>query len=323
MTGYREQVAEALQAIRLHPPLSHSWFGALSEVRLKRFPGPPPASRVLRFAIAMRLYSDFYRTGRAVPGTRRAVTAGLSPGAHALRGRLIEALGAERVPWPGWYLVSRSQSRIVGEHQGLRIAIERGEPWYPAGRSLAPGDPLPLDRPRVRERVSPGYVTLVGRHSPRGGEHLSRIYLNLTAVAAPHLAAALGARLDDAELPYEFKVASDPDEYWRTDVAVLYVDRDDAERATEITLEVAREPGTLDPEVPALTRPLAPGLALADDPGDGESFGLHRCHLLAAGIVEAHARGVTELVGRLAVVESALATAGVSLLRPYCGDASR
>ena len=35
---------------------------------------------------------------------------------------------------------------------------------------------------------------------------------------------------------------------------------------------------------PALTRSLAPGLALAEDPGHGESYGLHRAMLVAEGL---------------------------------------
>ncbi len=64
---------------------------------------------------------------------------------------------------------------------------------------------------------------------------------------------------------------------------MLYTLAPQFERLAPIVADAHRriEPW-LRPASPALTKPLAPGLALAEDPGAGtESFGMNRCRLLA------------------------------------------
>ena len=71
-----------------------------------------------------------------------------------------------------------------------------------------------------------------------------------------------------------------------------------------------------------MTLPLAPGLAFAEDPGGGESFGVHRCLLLADAAVMAAERGLTAPDDRLDVVRERFAEAGISLDTPYLGGSS-
>jgi lantibiotic modifying enzyme len=68
---------------------------------------------------------------------------------------------------------------------------------------------------------------------------------------------------------------------------------------------------------PPFTKTLAPGLGLAEDPGGGESFGTHRCGVLAEGLVEAHARGLTSLTARFDVVRAQFKTRSIRFDRPY------
>jgi hypothetical protein len=75
--------------------------------------------------------------------------------------------------------------------------------------------------------------------------------------------------------------------------------------------------------VPPLTRVLGRGVAVAEDPGDGRSFGESRCAAVAAGIA-------TLLPDRLAddddavaeALGASLAAAGISPSRPYRAEAS-
>jgi hypothetical protein len=66
-----------------------------------------------------------------------------------------------------------------------------------------------------------------------------------------------------------------------------------------------------------MTRQLADGVALADDPANGLSFGQSRCRAVAAGIARAVDEGVTDVPGATAVVLGALPAHGVSRDRPY------
>ena len=78
----------------------------------------------------------------------------------------------------------------------------------------------------------------------------------------------------------------------------------------------------LKPGVPTFTKPLARGLGLAEDPGQGESFGQNRCRLLAEGLIRAHEQRVRSLDARLQVVLDCYAAAGVRLDRPYLNAGS-
>jgi hypothetical protein len=67
---------------------------------------------------------------------------------------------------------------------------------------------------------------------------------------------------------------------------------------------------------------LAPGVSLAEDPGNGESFGMHRCRLAAQGVWAAWRDGMRGADARLSAVETAFAQAGVDPARPWRGLAS-
>ena len=69
-----------------------------------------------------------------------------------------------------------------------------------------------------------------------------------------------------------------------------------------------------------MTLPLAPGVAFAEDPGGGESFGEHRCLLLAEAVVTAAERGLGGAEDRLEVVRERFAEAGTTLDAPYLGS---
>ena len=71
-----------------------------------------------------------------------------------------------------------------------------------------------------------------------------------------------------------------------------------------------------------MTLPLAPGLAFAEDPGTGESFGTHRCLLLAEAALTAAERDLQAPEERLEVVRERFAEAGTTLDAPHLGGSS-
>jgi hypothetical protein len=130
-------------------------------------------------------------------------------------------------------------------------------------------------------------------------------------------------RLNAAGLAFRLKVVDDPDGFDRCDTAVFAFQRVDRERALRHMIAVHRDlRGHLDPAVPAMTKRLAPGLAFAEDPHGGRSFGGHRCDLLAEAIVSAGERGAVEIDARLQHVAARFAQAGTSVERPHLGPGS-
>ncbi len=69
--------------------------------------------------------------------------------------------------------------------------------------------------------------------------------------------------------------------------------------------------------MPVFTKPMAPGIGLAEDPGTEESFGQNRCRLLAEGMIRAYEQRARSLDRRLQILAESYAGAGISLTHPY------
>jgi hypothetical protein len=141
-----------------------------------------------------------------------------------------------------------------------------------------------------------------------------RVYWHVTAAGAPALVGKLTTCLRAAAVPYRLKVAQHPLRFDRADAAVLYLQAPDFlplhERFASIAATHALD---LRSRVPALTLALAAGVGLAEDPS-GESFGEHRCGLIAEALVTAHE---TRARDRLAHVIRRFEEAGVDADAPY------
>src|SRR5439155_9286866 len=129
--------------------------------------------------------------------------------------------------------------------------------------------------------------------------------------------------LNAAQLPFRAKVVDEPGGFDRCDAALLVFERRDRQRAVTEAIGIRSAlADVLEPQTPALTRPLAPGLGFAEDPDGVESFGTQRCELIAQAVVTASELGVADLPGRLELVRERFAAAGASLEAPHLGPDS-
>jgi lantibiotic modifying enzyme len=129
--------------------------------------------------------------------------------------------------------------------------------------------------------------------------------------------------LNTAGLPFRLKVLNDPALFTRRDAGVVYVRRTDYRVAAELLGRVYAEVSIhLRPGTPVFTKPLAPGVGLAEDPGGGESFGRNRCHLLADGLIIASEQGKKALGLRLQTVADRFAGEGINLAEPFLNPGS-
>lgn len=147
-------------------------------------------------------------------------------------------------------------------------------------------------------------------------------FLHLQAGTAPEVFARLLIALDGYGLGFLAELAGDPAACHRTDTATVTVRRSDAAAVARVARRLQqRSPFALAASVPAFTRQLAPGIALADEPGHGTSFGRHRCRLVAAGIVAAgHSAGSA---GRRESVLRTLTAAGLDPAALHLNPGSR
>jgi len=111
--------------------------------------------------------------------------------------------------------------------------------------------------------------------------------------------------------------------YVRSDAAVLYI----ARRYYSIVAAIVETmPASVTSQfrkiAPLFTRIFADGIGAAEDPGSGESFGMHRCRLVAEGIVDAWLQGRISREDRMAAVAQRFAMNGLTLDHPYLNSGS-
>ena len=314
MSAARRLVREVIEATRFHSSTRYSWFGRMSP----RLPPRILAALTARSArdhlvhsLAEQLYRDFYVRGRAEPAqwtstsptvTLRTFEAALSA-ANCGRGYVDG----------GWQLRAVERGWAVVAKDGLELTMNRSEVLGDDD-----GEAVALRMPKELLRIAPGFYTACGDTSPEvlGTEPLLRLYWHLSPSGAIPFVSTATRRLNAARIAFRLKVLNDPGSFNRCDAGVIYLNGSQAWRAAAQAVhdDVA---GHLLPRIPAFTESLAPGLGMAQDPGTGESFGQHRCRLLADGLVSAFERGTTGADATTAVIAARFDRDGIDLDAPH------
>jgi hypothetical protein len=318
MSTYRQAVTAALEALRIESPTSFSWYGEPSPslpMEVVAAMGAETARAYLQDQLQGQLYSSFYCSGRPVPRQPQG-PAGQPHGASPFIDSLSRANSGTGSRDPGWTVARiEDDGRLVVRQHGLSLWAR---PEEVRGSEIGPGSEVSVTLPSELLRLSPGFYMALGDAEMDLGESLVRYYWNLSSSGGAALVAAGTRVLNRAGLPFRLKVLLNPDGYSRCDAGVLYAPRrlraEVARLLPELLAEVA---GHLRPGAPALTKQLAEGLAVAEDPGGGDSFGTHRCGLLAGAAIRAFELGVDAAPDRLALVEQHFGQHGVSFERPY------
>jgi hypothetical protein len=148
-------------------------------------------------------------------------------------------------------------------------------------------------------------------------------YWSIDPAGAADLLKALTERLNRFRVPFHCKCQRSLAQYERLDPIVLYLDKRFYQAGVHLIGEAyTRVRDHMKPASPILTKVLAPGLALAEDPPDGESFGMHRCRIVAEGLCDAYDRGIADTGTRLDLIEAGFARRGLSLQQPYLNPGS-
>lgn len=191
----------------------------------------------------------------------------------------------------GWSVAAVSSKGRVGVvRDGRRRVLHRVDVLPVAGPCLPPVPGAAVRVTARRDHADPGgfWFTFGGDWDetarPVG---VVRYYWNAPTPALPALVGAITSALLEAGVAYGLKAVSVPAAV-RPDRAVLYLRRADAAALRPVLMAVhAQVAGLLDERTPPLALRLRPGLAVAEDPETGESFGQHRCRLVAAGLQQA------------------------------------
>jgi len=325
VTDYHSQVKMAVEATEFYSPTAYSCFGR-QPGKLPRRVQSAMTSRTARSyllsQLGAHLYTGFYICGGALSTPWGDDQAPAIP-------RFAERLSAANTGvgcWDaGWEVSTAEPGKFLVCKNGLSLMVERELCRPPDDGPIEAGARVRLRLPKELLGISPGYYFALSDREDSSDDRgrQVRLYWNLRADGAETFLRAATSLLNEARVFFKLKVLNDASSYMRCDAAVVYVCRDDFPAVAGILGRVYREViRYLKPGVPTFTKPLARGVGLAEDPGQGESFGQNRCRLLAEGLIRADEQRARSLDARLQVVLECCAAAGVRLDRPYLNAGS-
>ncbi|WP_267555553.1 T3SS effector HopA1 family protein [Rhizobium rhizogenes] len=221
----------------------------------------------------------------------------------------------------GWFLLGQEQrsSKLIVRKDGILYWVRPEDvvPRLPAGSE---DQSCYVRIPKEARQMMPAFYMAFGNASrldiPADCGPLLRFYFNLTPPAAELYLSEITRRLNQRRIHFRTKVIADPAGYNRSDAGVLYLR---ACQMAEALPEIMATHGVIDPllkdGVPLFARRLAKGLAFAEDPGDGSSFGISRATLLAGALLDNPSPVETDQVAQS--VYARFERSGLDSLRPY------
>lgn len=232
---------------------------------------------------------------RAADAGSRRWQSGWIAGQVSTAGRVIAVKGAERrLLWPGDYALASGAARPVQPADALVI----------------------VDRLDTIDQL-PGYWTTCSADWFPLPVRIVRVYWNTT----PRGAASIVRRITEvaAGLPFSLKVPTDPAHFNRPDAVVLYLHAPlTSETLTALEAAASAERAWLATSTPPLTRMIGDGVALAIAPSaSGESFGQHRCRLIAEAAIHRRTNASTETDDASAAIARRFARDGIDPASPW------
>ena len=324
----KQELPQILQVLQILSPTSFSWAGTticIGEPQQKQPPHLDEQKNLLVEHLVRQLYHHCY----CRPFKADAIYQPIVPEPDE---EFVNALSeanttVERLD-PGWHVLRRlpTEHYFVQKNDLIR-AVAPGELISHDGPGvvLREGTPVNVVCRKESRTMHPGFYYVFGATitDQQDEDDLLRFYWNIKAEGAPVLVHLLTSRLNHFQIPFRFKCLNNPNSYNRLDAAVLYLNIRFYRLATELLAEVHKQVADyLEPDAPLFSKQLAVGLGLAEEPGDGESFGQQRCRILAEGMWNAYELKLQTEHERLQEVIKHFELKGLSLDNPHLNQGS-
>jgi hypothetical protein len=236
----------------------------------------------------------------------------------------LSSANAGQPRWDNGWQIARIETsgQVVAQKAGKTRPVWPGEFLSFDGPGVAPrvGSHISVYFAHESRTMQPGfYFAFSEAESDATDEsRLTRFYWNVNEQGAVPLTRWITLTLNRFQIPFRYKCMTTSGQFDRLDAAVLYVSK----KLFRISAELlaagrAALQEFLRPETPIFTRRLAPGLALAEDPGNGESFGMNRCRILAEALWSAASKGFSREDDRLQEIAGYFKHYGLNLQRAY------
>ena len=328
MSDFYLQLEAVVEAVVILSPTTYAWFDRASPPlapRIVRSMTPRTARDYLLYAVQHQLYVDFYCQGSPLPAEEEdypAFPQGMTPFLQSLS----SANAGTGCPEDNWEVRAVEENALLVRKDGLNVWAWTTGCLIPREDSVEVGTRIALCLPKEFLNMSPGFYMALGDRELRldDSDPVLRFYWHLTPDCAAAFVGSATTRLNAGGIPFRLKLLRDPNLYNRCDAGVIYARKRDYQSISCILADVYHEVcSSLEPGIPAFTKALAPGLGLAEDPGDGQSFGEHRCHLLADALIAAHESGLSSVPERTRAVADRFEREGLDLAAVFLNPGSR
>jgi HopA1 effector protein family len=220
---------------------------------------------------------------------------------------------------PGWQIVAETADReLIVCKDGLHLHVDRQRYVPPEFHKSQIDELIPVFLPHNLIGVDT-YIMVGNLGSPvPNSSPLVRVYFNISPAGAIEIAPQLTAQLNQLGVPFQLGVLHNPAEFYRYDPITLLLDRSSylAIYPDLFTLYRSHQ-ADFAPTVPIFTKQLAPGLSIAEEPITADAFGIHRCELVAEGLVSAFDREQSSTADRLDRIATVWERAQLDRDRPY------
>ncbi len=323
----REQLSvellEIVRAVKILSPRQFSLAGKIISAEETQATPEATEQNPLMQHLGRRLYLDCY--SRKFAG--RVTDEPLYPTPdERFMSELSEANTSREYLDPGWLILrSLPTGHFIVEKNGLIRLGAAGEFVSHDDAALVEGGTVSIRWPKESKTMHPGFYYIYGEAiTDQQDDHgLLRFYWNVKAQGAKTLVSLLTKRLNRFQIAFRLKCLNDPAAYTRADAAVLYLNKRFYRLAAHLLADVYREvENHLAPDTPLFSKELAAGLGLAEEPGNGESFGQQRCRILAQGICNAYELKLQTDDERLAEIVKQFELNGLSLEHAYLNPGS-
>lgn len=267
-------------------------------------------------AMTMWLYGAWYARAGATPTP--------PPGFPDRLVEVLRAADATAQRWSDGWTVNRvaGNGQLIAQRDGAVRLVDRCDAVVPGRLGVLPraGDRA-LIAGRHDHVDGDGWWRASGtgwRFTKAGNVPLVRLYWNVGLGAVPTVVRGVTARLAGESRPWMLKCATDPAAHVRADAVVLFLTPESvSDHAPTLTRIAERLADDALPGAPPLALPVQRGLAVAVDPVTAESFGEHRCRLIAEALTGRAAANRPDDAAVLGAIGERFAREGIEVGRPY------
>jgi HopA1 effector protein family len=222
---------------------------------------------------------------------------------------------------PDWEIVTTTdRGELIVVKNGLHLHIDPQQHLAPEFDRAAAGQLVPIYLPHNLIGQDT-YIAIADAGLPASTERI-QIYFNFTPDAAIEIERQLTSAFNRLGIPFQLAILHDPAIFYRYDGGTLELNQSDYRSIQPVLTEVYQQhQAAFSAHIPICSKQLAPGLGLVEVP-DSNSFGQHRCQLLATGLVRAIDLGQIAVTEKLNTIHHTFQIAGIDLAQPHLNPAA-